>query len=78
MTVLLRSINTPQCGGSAVFAVSWLWGLFLAMPRVGMEEEEVSAAHKSTGKERVGSRICGCKCELISCSGCSPPTLKLC
>lgn len=56
--VLLRSVNTPQWGGFAVFARNTATGAFLAMSRVGIDEE-VSAAHKITGRERVRSRICG-------------------
>lgn len=52
-------------------------GAFLAMFRVSTEEE-VSAAHKITGRERVGRRTCGRKCELTYHSGRPPPTPKLC
>lgn len=55
-----------------MFARNTATGAFLAMFRVSMEEE-VSAAHKITGRERVGRRTCGRKCVLTYRSGRSPP-----
>lgn len=47
--VLPWSINTPRCGGFAMFACNTATGAFLVTSRVG--KEGASAAHKTTGRE---------------------------